>query len=227
MGFTQQEYQTLCFKIWSEEKRAGQVCCVKSFLNSHKMAIDDPGAEGYSLIALAVRAGLINDIPCLLECGANINQRDTEGNTLLHHAIAGAFLDDIRDIFNGSIIQLLMDQGLSLNDVNNKGESPLFAAWWMFSRPNTPPLPAQLLRFTLRRLHDVLGYASGQDCDIFQKNALGQSFVDASPRHAFEHNGSALAFFDAIMLPYKDQQEALNIAQAVCGHGVDHRKSKI
>ena len=233
MSFTEREYEKLCLKLGSlppgsNQGVGGQINTMLFFLKEHGISIDDPGAQGHSLMVLAVRNGLINHIPCLLECGAQLAQRDHVGNTVLHHAVYGAFADDIRDPLDPAMMQLLIDKGQSVSSRNNKGETPVFAIWQTLNNPDMPPkLPAMYLRFMTRRIQAVLEYLSPRAPNLFEKNTTGQSFLDAAPFHAYDHNPEARQHLDAVLLPYKDAQEAQNIAQAVAHCGAVNKKSKI
>lgn len=233
MSFNEREYEKLCLTLGSlptdsQQGLGGQINTVLFFLKEHGISIDDPGAQGHSLMVLAIRYGLINHIPCMLECGAQLSQRDHLGNTVLHHAVYGAFADDIRDPLDPSMMQLLIDKGQSLSSRNNQGETPVFAIWQTLNNPNmAPKLPAMYLRFMTRRTQEVLEYLFSRAPNLFEKNTTGQSFLDVTPISAYAHNPEARQYLDEVLLPYKDAQEAQNIAQAVAHFGAGNKKSKI
>jgi ankyrin repeat protein len=78
--------------------------------------------DNYGFFALKreVIQGQIEMIKKLLARGADIENRDEFGRTVLHLA-----MNRYRENSNTNVIQILLTHGASLNAVDNKGRTPL------------------------------------------------------------------------------------------------------
>lgn len=86
--------------------------------------------RGETLLDCAIKHQNFRGIKTLLEYGDlfDINQRDCEGRSLLHLSVVHAP--------NKDIIMYLLEQGLSPNDPDNKGNTPLI---YFFKQPRVIP----------------------------------------------------------------------------------------
>lgn len=79
-------------------------------------------AVGYSVDTLLALAAVLNNaelVQDMLNCGANLNEKDWVGNTPLHYAV-------IQE--NKEMISLLIEKGAKVDEQNNLGRTPLYLA---------------------------------------------------------------------------------------------------
>ena len=82
--------------------------------------------QGYSALIRAIQndsaAETLPLVTFLVEQGADVNKRDVDGNTVLHHALH----------CSKQILNFLISRGANVNVVNNKGWTPLMLAFCRF-----------------------------------------------------------------------------------------------
>ena len=78
------------------------------------------GKDGTNALLCACRTGQSESVKFLLEAGANGNITKPDGNSCLHVAVRGKC--------NKEALQQCIESGVSINTVNNKGETPLILA---------------------------------------------------------------------------------------------------
>ena len=77
------------------------------------MSLDLPiDSKGTTFLILAVKSGMIEVINFMLRRQADLNKRDEDGNTPLHHAFALGF---------EGCIEVLIESGANENIENNAG----------------------------------------------------------------------------------------------------------
>jgi ankyrin repeat protein len=94
---------------------------VKALL-SRKVAIDEPNSVGNTPLLMAASAGNAEAVRMLLDAGADLRNRDEEGNTALIAAADQEYSNTIETI------KVLLQRGAKLEDVNNEGENALHLA---------------------------------------------------------------------------------------------------
>ncbi|KAI9093787.1 hypothetical protein DFS34DRAFT_630350 [Phlyctochytrium arcticum] len=108
----------------SSDRAAKQKYCVAKYANKEYLlgAAADPELHGVPLQSALVRAMRAGDIlMCLrcIACGANVNEKDLNGQSLLHHAVT-------RD--NAIIADFLLQWNAEINVTNSQGRTPLHLA---------------------------------------------------------------------------------------------------
>ena len=68
---------------------------------------------------MAASLGDLERVKALLENGAEVNARDMDGLTVLHHAASDGRID---------IVRLLIERGADVNAMDEEGRTPLYPA---------------------------------------------------------------------------------------------------
>ena len=183
---------------------------------------------GRTIMVQAVSEGRSKKMRLLLNCGANAQWRDADGNTLLHYAIEG-MMTPSRNVQNfAEEFQTLMNNGVSFADKNNAGETPVFALWWMLNDPLGPPLSGFALNFMTQRIGDILDIVLTRADNMFEKNNLGKSFLAHTPVDVHFANHPDYIIMENMLQRYKSLEQAQTInTQLNIANNSNGKKAKI
>jgi ankyrin repeat protein len=92
---------------------------LKHLLSSSRVGLDERNSKDETPLWVAVHRHHNSCIEALLDAGANPNARPVGKDSMLHMAVAGD---------QKSIVKLLLERGVDLEEWNGAGESPLFRA---------------------------------------------------------------------------------------------------
>jgi ankyrin repeat protein len=101
--------------------QTGDLDTLHRVLAQTRYSINRRYENGKTLLIYAAATGQDTILNDLIECGANINLSDQQGNTALHYAA----------IYNhvAVVMRLLQDDDLQLNRANSEGQTPLLSAF--------------------------------------------------------------------------------------------------
>lgn len=153
---------------------------VHEFFKKRNLSPDTPDSNGRTLLVQLVYDGHLKHADLLLKCGANLHQRDTNGNTLVHHALDGVCTKHLGASANFAPLQFVLDRGLSLNARNTKGETPVFALWWNLMTPDKSFLLDTKIKLSAKRILEALEWLS-ERTDVFAKDNTGRSCFACTP----------------------------------------------
>lgn len=209
----------------SKEQASSEVIrqAVADFLRDHNMTANDLTPEGRPLIVHAMRysrnAPLVK---ALLECDGNLHWRDASGNTLMHYAVYAASDEKhtSHDRFHLSgftpcMIELLLEKGLTWDERNTAGETPLFAMWWPVEVPSTKFLDVHLHYQIMPHIKKMLQWLSKNSHNMFSKNNAGNSFLCCTHVDLYAEQHPEYMQLEDVLRPYKDQEQAQTLTQAV------------
>lgn len=138
--------------------------------------------DGLTVLNIAITSNTAEIIPLLLQAGADLNERDSAEDSLLHKAV--------RNDAN-NVIPLLLQAGLDINQQNNSGDSPLKLAVMSAGYGNIESLA------TVKQLLDA-GADMNVPINYYESQALENLFSQA--RLDRDRRAKLLAF----MLQNKD-----------------------
>lgn len=202
--------------------------CVIQFLQQNNTTLNCADEGGRTIMVQAVGEGGAQKIQLLLECGANAQWRDADGNTLLHYAIEGMRspsrnVQDFTEEF-----QVLLNNGVSFADKNNAGENPVFALWWMFNDPSGPHLEGFALNFITQRVDEILDVVLKHTENMFEKNNLGKSFLGHTPVDVHLANHPDYIIMGNMLQRYKSLEQAQTIQKQLdVANNSSGKKAKI
>lgn len=107
--------------------QTGDLKAVKQMLNIDKNLANAECVSGYSVLMEAVEYGHPEIITELLSNGANIDHKDKDGKTALHHACE-VFHSDLTPEKIEKTVQILVQAGANIDAKDKKGETPLHKA---------------------------------------------------------------------------------------------------
>lgn len=187
---------------------------VDGFFKERNLSIDATDCNGRTVLVQLVYDGRLKHADLLLKCGANLHQRDTRGNTLVHHAMNGVCSKDLGASANFAPLQFVLDRGLSLNARNTKGETPVFALWWNLINPNKSFLLDTKMKLSSKRILEVLPWVS-ERTDVFAKDNTGRSCFACTPADMWLSEFSEYQHLERALQDYKAFDQAQTLRDAL------------
>lgn len=202
--------------------------CIANFLNNNNTTLDNTDETGRTIVAQAVAEGVPQLLQDLLDCGANAQWRDPNGNTLLHYAVEATLSPSNTPQNFSEIFQVLRNNGVEFSDKNAAGETPVFALWWMLNDPSGPPLAGFALNFVTNRISEVLDVIATHTENIFEKNNAGKSFLGHTPVDVHLANHPDYIVMENMLQKYKFLEQAQTIQKQLdSANSLHGKKAKI
>lgn len=198
---------------------------VATFLSEHEMTANDLTSNGKPLMVEAMEysrnAPLVK---ALLECGGDLHWCDRNGNTLMHYAVHFASHekhtshDPSHTGFTPCVMEILLEKGLTFDERSSNGDTPLFAMWWPVLGTTGHPsafLDAILRFAVIPQTKKMLQWLSENSNNMFAKNNAGHSFLACTHVDQYAPMHPEYLQLEAIVRPYKDQEQAHTLAQVL------------
>ena len=183
---------------------------VHEFFKKRNLPLDATDCNGRTLLVQLVYDSRLKHADLLLKCGANLHQRDANGNTLVHHALDGVCTKDLGASANFAPLQFVLDRGLSLNARNTKGETPVFALWWNLMKPKKSLGLDTNIKLFAKRIPEILEWVS-ERTDVFAKDNTGRSCFACTPVDVWLSEFSEYQHLERALQDYKAFDQAQTI----------------
>lgn len=191
---------------------------VSDFLKKEGLSPNALFVEGQSIVLKAMEyADNAPLVRSLLECGANVYWKDHNGNGLLHYAMHNAWnACSAANGFDPNVIEVLLNKGLTFDERNNAGQTPMFALFWPLSYPPSSVGLGMVVEYNLvpngRRL---LQWIAERNNNMFATDFSGHSFLHSTHYEQYAEQFPPYKNLDPVFQPYRDLEQAHKIRSSL------------
>jgi len=152
-------------------------------------------------------------VRALLECGANVHWKDHNGNGLLHYAMHSAWENcSAADGFNPTAIDVLLNKGLTFDDRNNVGQTPMFALCWPLSYPPSSVGLGMAVEYNLvPNAARLLQWIAQRNNNMFATDFWGHSFLHSTHFEQYAEQFPPYKNLGPVFQLYRDLEQAHKI----------------
>lgn len=211
-----EKYQRLEYIVKSLRKTSAEDIqqAVSGFLTTEGLSPNALYFEDQSIVLKAMEyADNAPLVRSLLECGANVYWKDHNGNGLLHYAMHIAWeACSAADGFNPTVIDVLLNKGLTFDDRNNAGQTPMFALCWPLSYPPSSVGLEMVVEYNLiPNGQRLLQWIAERNNNMFATDFSGHSFLHSTHFEQYAEQFPPYQRLENVFRPYIDLQQAQKI----------------